>query len=169
MLIYIIYIIIPKIGTKNDDSYIIIKINQKGYHRIFFTGNSQEQFCKGITNIPTSVFINNVEINNCPNEYNFTLDENTIKLYFSNDKINYNCLFYQCTAISEIDLTFFNASNILAMSGMFKDCSSLTSINFGNIDVSKVQQTNHMFCGCSALKSLDISNFNNYNNHYKYS
>ena len=159
--IFLIHIIFSK--TNNNllhDSYIEIKINQKGFYRIFFTGDSEDSSCTNIDNTPTKVIINNTNDLSLPNEYEFTSEQNTIKLYFPEEKTDYKCLFYQCTAINEIDLSNFSASNVIVMDFMFLECSSLTSINFGNIDTQRLQYSCYMFHGCSELTNLDLSMFN---------
>ena len=80
--IFLIHIILSK--TNNNllhDSYIEIKINQKGFYRIFFTGDSVDSLCTNINHSPTSVIINNIPEESLPNEYEFTSEQNTIKLY----------------------------------------------------------------------------------------
>ena len=161
LFIILIYIILSKINNNLfRDSYIVIKINQKGFFRIFFTGDSVDSLCTNINHAPTSVIINNIPEESLPNEYEFTSEQNTIKLYFPEEKPDYKCLFYQCTAINEIDLSNFSASNVIVMDCMFLECSSLTSITFGNIGTQRLQYSCYMFCGCSALTILDLSMFN---------
>ena len=146
--------IIPKINTSSIP-YIIIKINQSGHHRMFYTNH-----------IPLKVFINNNENDNSINEYDFTSEENIIELHFENTKKDYNSLFYDCTAINEINFTNFDFSNIAQMNSMFRGCTSLTSINFGDIDTSQVIDMAFLFFNCSSLNYLDLSNFNTQNVKY---
>ena len=74
---------------------------------------------------PTSININdnNINIDNS-GEYDFTQEENIIKLHYPEDKENYECLFYKCSDISEIDLSNFSPSNIKVIHSMFSRCSN---------------------------------------------
>ena len=151
IFIFIINMIIPKINTSSIP-YIIIKINQSGHHRMFYKDH-----------IPLKVYINSNESDNSINEYDFTSEENIVELHFDSTKEDYNSLFYDCTAINEINFTNFFASDIAKMNSMFKGCTSLTSINFGDIDTSHVIDMAFLFYNCSSLNYLDLSNFNTQN------
>ena len=151
IFIFIINMIIPKINTSSIP-YIIIKINQSGHHRMFNKDH-----------IPQKVYINSNESDNSINEYDFTSEENIVELHFESTKEDYNSLFYDCTAIKEINFTNFFASDIAKMNSMFKGCTSLTSINFGDIDTSHVIDMAFLFYNCSSLNYLDLSNFNTQN------
>lgn len=54
-------------------------------------------------------------------------------------------------------------SNMTTMKNMLRNCSSLTSIDFSNFDASKVEHMDNMLYGCSSLTSLDFSNLNTSN------
>ena len=43
-------------------------------------------------------------------------------------------MFFQCSDITEIDLSNFNTSKVNNMIGMFNGCSSLTSLNLSYFD-----------------------------------
>ena len=61
--------------------------------------------------------------------------------------------------IIEIDLSFFDASEITSMQGMFLDCKNLEKINFGNINTSSLESMYFLFYNCQKLTSIDLSNF----------
>ena len=65
--------------------------------------------------------------------------------------------------LEEIDLSFFNTSNVTNMSSMFGGCSSLTNLNLRSFNTSNVTNMSSMFGGCSSLTSLDLSSFNTSN------
>ena len=69
-------------------------------------------------------------------------------------------LFYDCSALTSLDVSGLDTSSITDMSGMFEGCSSLTSLDLSSFDTSKVYQMSCMFQGCSSLTSLDLSSFN---------
>lgn len=82
---------------------------------------------------------------------------NGIKIYYNGPDIAYVyqgdifsennswSMFCQCTALASIDLTNFNTSNVVDMSGMFLDCRALTEITFGvNFGTSNVESMREM-------------------------
>ena len=69
-------------------------------------------------------------------------------------------MFYNCSALTSLDLKNFNTSNVTKMNSMFENCSALTSLNLSNFNTSNVTDMGWMFTGCKALTSLDIKNFN---------
>ena len=72
-------------------------------------------------------------------------------------------MFYDCTALTSLDLSGFNTSNVTDMSWMFASCSSLTSLDLSNFDTSNVTSMFCMFYGCTSLTSLNVSSFNTSN------
>jgi surface protein len=68
--------------------------------------------------------------------------------------------FVQLPNVTKLDVTSFDTSNVVNMSGMFRYCENLTDIDVSNFDTSKVLYFDSMFNECKSLKSLDLSNFN---------
>ena len=68
-------------------------------------------------------------------------------------------MFYNCSALTSLDVSNFDTSKVTDMSSMFKGCSSLTSLDVSSFNTSKVTYMSNMFYNCSALTSLDVSNF----------
>jgi len=95
-------------------------------------------------------------------EYNyyFNLTDNFVELILDEDLTNCEYMLYGCSKITEIDLSYFNTSQIKVMKDMFSGCSSLTSIYLYNLDTSQVTDMYGMFKECSSLTSLNLSNFN---------
>jgi len=56
-----------------------------------------------------------------------------------------------------IDLSRFNASKVVDISGMFHGCKSLIMLNVSNWDTSNVEHMSKAFCGCESLQILDLS------------
>ncbi len=69
-------------------------------------------------------------------------------------------MFATCTALTDIDFTNFNTSNVKTMSGMFYSCRSLTALDLSSFITDQVTDMSLMFFDCSALTSLNISSFN---------
>ena len=63
-------------------------------------------------------------------------------------------MFYDCSSIISLDLSWWNTSNVTDMSGMFENCMALTSLDLSGWDTSNVTNTVGMFRGCSALKTI---------------
>ena len=55
--------------------------------------------------------------------------------------------------------TGFDTSNVTNMTYMFYNCKALTSINISSFNTENVTNMNHMFSECSSLSNLDLSNF----------
>ena len=144
---------------KINDSIITIKIKEYGNHELF----SSDMYNNNLNNIPDEIHINNKNITNFNNINYLTEENNIIKLLWYKNITSSAYLFKGCTAISEIDLSYFNTSQIIDMSSMFEDCSSLASINFNNIIVSQVLNMNSLFSNCISITSLNLSEFNTYN------
>ena len=68
-------------------------------------------------------------------------------------------MFYQCSSITNLDVSNFDTSKATTMSYMFFGCSNLTKLDVSNFDTSKVTTMSYMFFGCSNLTKLDVSNF----------
>ena len=117
-LIFITYIILLLINSISCESYIILKINKKGSFKILYDGNNEDNSihkCKGNNNkhIPDSMTVNNISVSPPQSGiYKFIEDENTIKLYYREDKNSFRCIFYGCTDIDEIDTSHLVTSNV---------------------------------------------------------
>ncbi len=72
-------------------------------------------------------------------------------------------MFYNCSALTSLDLSKFNTQNVTDMSVMFYNCSGLTSLDVSNFITQNVTDMSEMFSSCSGLTSLDLSKFNTQN------
>ena len=68
-------------------------------------------------------------------------------------------MFYWCTALTSLELSGFDTSNVTSMSSMFYYCIALTSLNLSGFDTSQVTNMSSMFLYCKDLTSLDLSGF----------
>ena len=83
---------------------------------------------------------------------------------FNTSKVtNMGSMFFNCTSLTNLDLSSFNTSKITDMSQMFYICSSLTSLDLSNFNTSNVTNMSDMFYICSSLTTLDLSSFNTSN------
>ena len=72
-------------------------------------------------------------------------------------------MFYDCNALTGLDLSGFDKSNVTNMYAMFAACSSLTSLDLSSFDTSKVMDMGELFYECENLTSIDLSNFDTSN------
>ena len=109
-----------------------------------------------------SIYINENRQETISQQYNFDQNENSVEIIFkdNNNLNNLNNMFSQCTNITEMDLSQFNASLVTNMGFMFQGCTSLTSLNLTNFNTSFVNIIRFMFKDCSSLTSLNLSHFN---------
>lgn len=68
-------------------------------------------------------------------------------------------MFIDCHALTALDLSAFDTSNVEDMSEMFLRCNGLTSLDLSNFNTSKVESMFGMFADCSELVMLNISSF----------
>ena len=73
---------------------------------------------------------------------------------------NMGHMFYLCNNLTNLDLSNFNTSNVTNMSAMFYYCSNLTMLNISSFDTSNVTDMGRMFYSCRGLTNLDLSKFN---------
>ena len=63
-------------------------------------------------------------------------------------------MFYECKALTNLDVSNWNTSNVTNMYAMFNDCNSLTTLDVSNWDTSNVTDMRHMFAGCTLLTTI---------------
>ncbi|MCD8190347.1 MAG: DUF285 domain-containing protein [Clostridiales bacterium] len=66
-------------------------------------------------------------------------------------------MFYDCAALTNLNLSGFDTSNVTDMSWMFSGCAALTTLNLSGFDTSKVTDMSGMFSSCESLTKLDLS------------
>ena len=108
----------------------------------------------------------------------FVFDTNCYKMFKNFDKIttidfndcintanvtDMNSMFYECKALTSLDLSGFNTTNVKNMGYMFTNCQAFISLNLSGFNTTNVTDMNGMFYGCEALSSLDLSGFNTTN------
>ena len=92
-----------------------------------------------------------------------TVGEHTIIYKFKKNLTNLSCLFCDCSLITSIDLSHFNAEDVIYMGWMFYECLSLTNIDLSNFNTYNTIDMRFMFCFCKSLIKLDLSDFNTEN------
>ena len=71
---------------------------------------------------------------------------------------NMDSMFYGCNGLTTLDLSNFNTTNVKNMSNMFQSCR-LTNLDLSNFNTSKVIDMSYMFQSCNNLSSLNVSGF----------
>ena len=69
-------------------------------------------------------------------------------------------MFSGCKALKSVDLSSFRPSNLTSITELFNACSSLESVKLQGIDTSHAYRFDLMFKNCSALTSIDLSSLN---------
>ena len=138
------------------DSKIILKMKGIGENRIF--GNSSDYVFKSISHLK-NVYINGNKQDTIKDKYHFNQTDNYVELIFEDNIQNCDNLFRKCYNIIEIELSYFNTSQVTNMVRMFSYCTSLISINLSNFDTSNAKHMEYMFYNCISLTSLNLSNF----------
>ena len=73
-------------------------------------------------------------------------------------------MFFQCSSLTNLDLSKFDTSEVTDMSYMFSDCNSLTSIDVSTFNTRKVTDMSYMFGGYYDVMQLNnIIGLNNPN------
>jgi surface protein len=73
------------------------------------------------------------------------------------------CMFCGCSGLTSLDVTGFKTDKVTHMSGLFQGCSGLTSLDLSKFNTDNTTSLERMFYGCSGLTTLDLSNFNTAN------
>ena len=68
-------------------------------------------------------------------------------------------MFYGCKNLIKINLSSFNTRNIYDMSYMFYGCQSVVDLDLSDFDTKNVYNMEKMFSGCSSLTKINLSNF----------
>ena len=74
-----------------------------------------------------------------------------------------NGMFGSCSALENLDVSKFNTSNVTNMRYMFSGCKSLTTLDVSKWNTSKATDMSYMFSGCNSLTNLDVSKWNTSN------
>ena len=65
-------------------------------------------------------------------------------------------MFYYCSSLTTLDVSYFDTSNVTDMDYMFRRCSKLTSLDLSNWDTSNVTKMGSMFYYCSSLTTICV-------------
>ena len=91
---------------------------------------------------------------------NYNLTELDLSFFNTSNVTNMEGMFWSCYSLKNCDLTSFDTSNVTNMNAMFKNCRSLETVDLSTFDTTKTTTMSSMFKECRSLKELDVSNFN---------
>ena len=77
-----------------------------------------------------------------------------IENLYTNECTSMSYMFYNCSNLTNLDVSNFDTSKVRGMSYMFYLCKSLTNLDLSNFDISKVTDMDSMFYNCSSLQSI---------------
>ena len=137
-------------------SKITLKIKGIGESEIF--GKGKYKYFRSI-NYLKEIYINGIPQDEKAFSYQFNQTYNFVELIWEDNIVNCSSMFFNCSNITEINLSSFNTSQVTNMDRMFNKCHSLTSVNLSNLDTSKVVDMRTMFSYCVSLTSIDLSYF----------
>ena len=136
------------------DNYIIGKF-------LISQDNSTKRILNG--NYASKTLIN-IYLDNQWIDFNQTIvfpkaGEYTIRYDFKEKLSGMDRLFYNCDSLISLDLSHFDASNVVEMDSTFSESRNLLSVNLTNFDARKVTYMGGLFKYCTGLISLDLSTF----------
>ena len=82
----------------------------------------------------------------------FTFDKTS---FVGTSATNISGMFEECSGLTSIDLSGFNAYNIVSANYTFQNCSNVETIDISGIDTSTIQNFKYIFDGCSSLTTIN--------------
>jgi surface protein len=92
-------------------------------------------------------------------EYTGNTEITEVTTYINNTHTDLSAMFQGCTALTTVNTTEWDTSNVTTMQIMFSGCESLVSLDLSKFDTGNVTNMSYMFYQCYGLQSLDLSNF----------
>ena len=134
-------------------SYITLKVNKTGLIKIFHDD---------LGTFPDEVHLNGFNQSIIKSNYQIDSLEDIIQLIWNNNINSTECMFYKCSDIKEINLTYLDTSQVTTMRHMFHSCSAITSLDLSNFNTINVKNMGGMFAYCSSLRNINLSSFDTY-------
>ncbi len=88
--------------------------------------------------------------------------ENIEYLHTENSRSMYY-MFYNCSKLSNLDVSNFDTKNVQSMQCLFAGCNSIDFLDLSNFNTEKVTNMFRMFDSCKNIIKLDLSGFNTRN------
>ena len=155
-LLYI-FIILNFLQNSSIETKIVISDNEI---KLKIKGDGKQQILNTKIQKPSGILLNNEFQSDSDYYVNIIEGEvNEIKITWDSPLDSCNSMFLGLSNITEVDLSKFDASQVINMTKMFFNCSSLTSINLNISNASSVTYLDNMFFRCVSLKEIDLSHF----------
>ncbi len=77
----------------------------------------------------------------------------------TSDVVRMDYMFYNCTALRSVALSSLDTGSVTTIRGFFSGCTSLNAADFSSFDTSKVTDMSYLFYNCNTLKTVDLSPF----------
>jgi surface protein len=84
-------------------------------------------------------------------------EEHSVTIVMNENFTSAYSMFYGCGAITSLDLSHLDTSNVTDMSYMFSECDGLTSLDLSNFDTSNVTDMSVMFSVCPNLVEIKMT------------
>ena len=137
-----------------------IKVAKNSEIKMIIQGEGEINILNNTFNYdPSDVLVNGESKSECKITCEFVDDLNNVTIKFDSKITSCEYMFDGMTNIIEIDLSNFDASNVINMNGMFKDCINLKKITFGDINTSLVENMDELFLRCKSLITIDRLDF----------
>ena len=166
MFCLIIHLIVQAVSSIYN--HIDLKIDIVGKKIYVFHDDALSTCSKSGTYVnPNNVYINGKRVAVSP-YYDFNQTNNTIRLVYNYDYYisSLDCLFANCSNITEVDLSNVTTSQIYSMKNTFQGCTSLISVNLSKFTtwaISESSKIEKFFLGCSNLEYIDLKYSGLYN------
>ena len=150
---------------KKNQIILTVKVNNEDINNkiYFFDNTDNHDNLKELNKDNTELYINK-------NKYDFQKffetekeGEYEIKIIFNFLMTDCKYMFFYCENIETIDLSCFDAKNVLYMNEMFYGCNNLKKINLSSLNTKNVKDMSYMFKYCQNLESIDLSSFDTKN------
>ena len=154
-------------GTSEEENTTTTRVVFDASFRDFRPTTTAKWFyrCEALKQIEGLEYLNTSEVKDMG--YMFydckALTSLDLKNFNTKNVTDMNSMFAKCEALTSLDLKSFNTQNVTDMSSMFDDCWALTSLDLKNFNTQNVTDMRKMFSDCRTLKSLDLKNFNTQN------
>ena len=157
--------LIGLISSKRNKLYKRRNLYLSNEIRIKIEGTETQEIFSSLSNLinnpPSTVLLNGNPVVLDENKItNLIEEENNITMIWENKLTKCDYMFYELENLLEVDLSNFDASEVITMNSMFGYCYDLISINFGNINTPKLKEMAYLFNECFSLLYLDLSSFN---------
>ena len=120
---------------------------------------TQKILSDSYSSIPDTVLVNGDQYTS-GKTVDLVEETNTITLKWDSEITDCKQMFLGLSNIINVDLTNFNALNVVDMNHMFSECTSLETIEINDFNTQYLTNMSFMFYGCSSLKSIDFKNIN---------